>query len=855
MDLSGAIFDWASSLPLWQQQLVREVAATPLLDDDVGAAADEVAAAFGVGGPPPNVSPLDEPELGLAGGTRPTVALTALGNLSGVGVVASGQVLTFAPAGLTIVYGLNAAGKSSYVRLLKHACRSADRRSRVLSNVYTSPPARRTAKVEWEISRRPQAQEIDLAKAPPDELAGISVFDARCAAVYVAGNDVVAYVPTSLHLFKRLADAQSAIRALLQRRAIALRRDKPAFDQIPAGSTARADVDALSTTTNIAALRTLATVTQEDRDRLEELDKALVLDDEVERKARAVRARGDASDAKLLAERLTAASTAISDTALETLESLRQEATAASAAAELAAREAFTDQPGDAKIGTDPWRELWTAARRFCTHEGQEFPSTNPGSRCPLCLQELDEDARRRFDAFEAFVRGEIEAQALHAAARRDAAVATLQPEIVDTCRTPFLDGLAQREVELHKAVTTWLDAAELRRAAAAAGGGDQLSALPESPVAAVRSWAQARDIEARTLERAGDPEARATLAREALHLRGRIALEPRVDDAVAYVEALHEAAKLDEAFSALATNAITAKQGALTDQVLTRTLRDELNRELTALGLDHIQIDVDRFGASGASQVRMSLTDARGDVSLADVLSEGEQGALALAFFLAELGAAEHDGAVIFDDPVSSLDLQRRSHIARRLCEEAQRRQVAVFTHDLPFVLELRDEAKEAGITPHDQTVWRAGREAGRVQDDAPFLAMPVGKRIGSLKERLVHWPKPSEEPSLDAAWGRVRDFYNDLRETWEMAIENPLFKGVVRRLTPHIHTKLLRQVTISDQDKADVDSGMTRCSRFLHSQPAAGGMPLPDKMELAADLAALESFVDRKNKESKGK
>lgn len=65
----------------------------------------------------------------------------------------------------------------------------------------------------------------------------------------------------------------------------------------------------------------------------------------------------------------------------------------------------------------------------------------------------------------------------------------------------------------------------------------------------------------------------------------------------------------------------------------------------------------------------------------------------------------------------------------------------------------------------------------------------------------------------------------------------------------------RYLRQVTVSDQDKADIHTGMTRCSRFLHSQPAAGGMPLPDKMELAADLAALESFVDRKNKESEGK
>jgi len=41
-----------------------------------------------------------------------------------------------------------------------------------------------------------------------------------------------------------------------------------------------------------------------------------------------------------------------------------------------------------------------------------------------------------------------------------------------------------------------------------------------------------------------------------------------------------------------------------------------------------------------------------------------------------------------------------------------------------------------------------------------------------------------------------------------------------------------------------------MTRCSKFLHSQPAAGGMPLPDKTDLEADLAALKSFVECKHK-----
>ena len=65
-----------------------------------------------------------------------------------------------------------------------------------------------------------------------------------------------------------------------------------------------------------------------------------------------------------------------------------------------------------------------------------------------------------------------------------------------------------------------------------------------------------------------------------------------------------------------------------------------------------------------GKTRVSLQL-DATRSVDVGEVLSEGERRAVALAFFLAEVGVSEHGGGVVLDDPVSSLDHARRSYVA----------------------------------------------------------------------------------------------------------------------------------------------------------------------------------------------
>jgi hypothetical protein len=234
----------------------------------------------------------------------------------------------------------------------------------------------------------------------------------------------------------------------------------------------------------------------------------------------------------------------------------------------------------------------------------------------------------------------------------------------------------------------------------------------------------------------------------------------------------------------------------------------------------------------------------APGSAQLSDIVSEGERRAVALAFFFAELRVMSHDGGVIVDDPVSSLDDERRDGIAIRLVEEARRRQVIVFTHDLPFVADLQAQADAHDVPLVVRGMWRMGAVVGQVDEHPPFKTMNLKARVNVLKQRVQEWDTPPQPTSEDEAWRRVNDFYAHLRTAWERAVEERLFQRVVQRFQRAVKTQSLKYVEITPTLIALVEDGMTRASMFVHDEPTCGGVTLPDRTQLDADLRLLVDF-----------
>lgn len=301
--------------------------------------------------------------------------------------------------------------------------------------------------------------------------------------------------------------------------------------------------------------------------------------------------------------------------------------------------------------------------------------------------------------------------------------------------------------------------------------------------------------------------------------------------------------AKLVKGLSAVKPNAITTKSKELTERVVSEELTTALNREFKLLGADELQVSLKSRPDRGKCyhKLKIELPQAK---TLKDILSEGEQRAIAIGAFLAEVTLEGGKGGVVFDDPVSSLDHRRREKVARRLVREAANRQVIIFTHDIYFVALLEAEAQQTGIAVAIQTLERGPEGFGVTKRDLPFEGMNTKARVGFLKNMHQNIDKLYSAHDERAFREQTSDAYVRLRRAWEHAIEELLFRKVVVRFRKSIQPQLLRYVLVGPDNLKPINDAMTKCSNFAHASAELGGTEMPHPDELLEDINALEKW-----------
>lgn len=119
------------------------------------------------------------------------------------------------------------------------------------------------------------------------------------------------------------------------------------------------------------------------------------------------------------------------------------------------------------------------------------------------------------------------------------------------------------------------------------------------------------------------------------------------------------------------------------------------------------------------------------------------------------------------------------------------------------------------------------------------------VAKRIGKINNDFAPLPKLLKTSPADYEY-RVKHLYGRLRDTYERAVEEVIFKDIVRRGTDAIQTQLLRYITLSDSLAIRFHKGMTRANTFSYDNPAADTVSTPKPEEFEADIAALKELVE---------
>ncbi len=795
--------------------------------------------------------PLAQDDLPANPEASASIALTAISCVEGVNQLAANQELPFEPKGLTIIYGNNGAGKSGYARVLKRACRSRFP-GKIMPDVYDGQ-TRKSASAAIGYERGGQAQlpvQWNNADKPHPILSAVNVFDRECAAVHIQAANEVAFRPFGLDIPDDLADACQQVKAALaqEQAGLAQSRDEVFINPIWRETTTVGRIlSSLTATSKLDALERLADVSIDERERHRRLTEDLAKD--------LLKACAEqnlyADQLHALGAQVAEASMLSSDDTLNAIQTLAQTATAKRAAATLAANKAFevSALPG---IGEETWRTLWESARLYSTRvAGAHFPPCEEGTECVLCQQPLSDDARDRMARFEAYVCSDVERQAQKAEKLFATALMAFEKKAV-RIQTGTRRQIAIHDAALARDILRFLATTRHRRhvwrRALHKNEKPALRPLPKSPESRIRALETSVRNYAQELLEAADLEGRARLEAERAELEDRLSLENLLEKARIEVSRLALLTRLEACVRDTSTSAITRLGNSIADEVITPKIRDRFQEEIVSLAASRVRVEIVRTGGRYGSPIYRVQLFANKDAPVHMVLSEGEQTCVALAAFLTELATASHYSALVFDDPVSSLDHLWRKKVAERLATEANFRQVIVFTHDLVFANDLNDFVKSS---PPLQFVSlsRGPSGAGVVSLELPWAAASVRDRVDKL-EKAVRSAKKYYEENDEVRYGEaVHRIYSNLRGTWERAIEDVAFNSVILRHRDYVNTKNLRRATVLTEQDCDIfDKGFQKCCDLTDAHDGSRGRnsapPTPD--EMLADVQVVRTWAD---------
>jgi hypothetical protein len=171
---------WAASRPMWQQDASRRLVQNGALSE---ADLEELAALCLDGEAP--AEPISGKHIAEQNISGEAIALLAIANPQGINALAPDQTLEIAREGLTVIYGDNGSGKSGYVRILKHACRTRDRNQKILRDIEDTTESPQSAIIR--LSRGGIEESFDWSPTGPShpDLPSVSIFDSRSANVHV----------------------------------------------------------------------------------------------------------------------------------------------------------------------------------------------------------------------------------------------------------------------------------------------------------------------------------------------------------------------------------------------------------------------------------------------------------------------------------------------------------------------------------------------------------------------------------------------------------------------------------------------------------------------------------------------
>lgn len=780
------------------------------------------------------------------------VMLKSISDVKGIAALAPQSELTFGD-GLSVVYGENGSGKSSYVRILK-ALENPTYSDAVIGNVFEADSTVPEALITFSLNGNPvpvRWGKVSKKKYP------LQIYDTATAKQFVDKENEVVYEPKALSAITQMAKIYEKISAFYEAK---LENLSQKITQIPPELEGHTIVQEYARLSSLQDAERFAKRYPWNSDLAAELSAIIASLKDNDPQKTAVEKNAQKDVIRSHGSRILHLEPLVADShCTEFLEKRKKQISSKEKADAL-----ISSSQNHSLIdgfGTDNWKSMWEYASEYIKGiEGfVDIPSTSTGL-CALCQQKLDSNATFRLQTFKAFIESTAMTEADTALQSFEMIVRSLQENIENKVNIAEIKTALQSariSKEIMQVILEFYTSILARCEWLLSYNNDTAVELPpfhtkDKIIVVFREIVTKIEAEVSALQKTATDRAEQTNRANNL-----LAMQW----ANANLPIKRQLISLNIVTIKCKTNILTSLKKDLSKLLITETYISKFQAEMSILDVKR-QIKVELIAKApkkGKSYHQVSLRGAcsAGNHKNGEILSEGEYRVVSLAAFLADLSSWNKAIPFIFDDPITSLDHKFEARVAKRLIQLSMERQVVVFTHRLAFaqllhqsVSEYNAEASRAGKPNRAQIKHIELRNSPLGQPTEPTYLQRI-KMASALKNMINSDIAQVKRLQKDGDYGTADHMIQSLaarfRNLIEQGIEHELLVGIISRFDYRILSQKLPYLfALTAQDIALFHKMMTQYSCYDHSQSIETNVSLPNINDLETDMETMLGWTE---------
>ena len=725
------------------------------------------------------------------------LSLLRLSGVEGVNALIENQMLEFSP-NLTIIYGANGSGKSGYVRLLKKSFYSKSPED-ILPNVHLEAGHKQVnAKFTFKSNGVEIYLQYPISEGNP-EFEQFAVFDGKSVSRHLDQKNEFDFRPSGLDFFGELTEAIKNVEIKLNNEIVNKRSGNTLSDLsdlFDGESEIKSVVQNLNDQTKIGDLRIHTPFS--DADKLIKLEIEKQYDDLL------LASKGKKKEIQklsyikaLLAGTKKAIETFNQYFAAESLTKIKSAITDCIAKEECAKVEGIEFFKTDKieGIGTKEWKNFIVAADAFAKQQKFEIADyPQIGDNCLFCHQPLNSSAEKLISNYWTYIKSVAENNARKARKTLDEFKEKIEALAFDL----FPDGniltvwIKEKYPEI--LITLKHKISEEKKLAENILF-DIQNKISTDRISIIMNFTEYEIIESAIdtlIESLSNDEQNTELDRLLKEKTRLIHKEKFNTHFLKFEKYIEDQLWIDKANKVnFPKRKITDMEKYLSDRYFNQKYVDSFNEECKKLN-GNFGVEINHTGSAGRSYRQLKLKGRNPNV----VLSEGEQKVIAIADFIAEMKLSEANRGIIFDDPVNSLDNDRKKQIADRLAYYSLNKQVIIFTHDLVFFYHIKNSGKKYLEGINNSFVHHSIEKEANLSGKVILNSSPANEGQYNKPTKAEEWLGKSQVANGNDKIDYAKSGLAALRSSYEALAIFTILGGTVQRFDPQIRIGRLKDI-----------------------------------------------------------